>query len=329
MFSVIYIEEAILDHPRVQAICERYKETQQIICRHYGEIFNRNKQNFRFQKKNPALILAHKQNKLVLPAPDEYSIGGGLNYYFSHMLNCIYDCRYCFLQGMYRSAFYVLFVNYEDFFSQINKTINEQPERQVYFFSGYDCDSLALEPVTGFADSFLPLFREHKNSVIELRTKSVQIRNLLRQPAFDQCVIAYSLSPDNIADTLELKAPGLDKRLKAISQLQQRGWNIGLRFDPVIYQTEFKAVYRQFFQKVFSTVDADQVHSVSLGTFRMPADFFQKMQKLYPQEKLFAAPLTKQQKQIAYHPDIDKALMTFCQQEILQYIPKKKYFPCQ
>ena len=31
------------------------------------------------------------------------------------MHNCIYDCRYCFLQGMYRSAHYVVFINYEDY----------------------------------------------------------------------------------------------------------------------------------------------------------------------------------------------------------------------
>ena len=30
------------------------------------------------------------------------------------MYNCIYDCRYCFLQGMYSSANFVLFVNFEE-----------------------------------------------------------------------------------------------------------------------------------------------------------------------------------------------------------------------
>ena len=37
--------------------------------------------------------------KLVHPVPATYGIGGDENYYFSHMLNCLYDCRYCFLQG--------------------------------------------------------------------------------------------------------------------------------------------------------------------------------------------------------------------------------------
>ena len=32
------------------------------------------------------------------------------------MYNCLFDCRYCFLQGMYNSSNFVIFVNYEDFF---------------------------------------------------------------------------------------------------------------------------------------------------------------------------------------------------------------------
>ena len=35
------------------------------------------------------------------------------------MLNCIYDCKYCFLQGMFRSANFVIFVNYESFMNEI------------------------------------------------------------------------------------------------------------------------------------------------------------------------------------------------------------------
>ena len=37
------------------------------------------------------------------------------------MLNCVYDCSYCFLQGMFNSANYLVFVNYEDYFKEIEK----------------------------------------------------------------------------------------------------------------------------------------------------------------------------------------------------------------
>jgi len=175
MFTLIYIEKGIKDHPRVLQICERFPDIPRVICENYGEIFNKKAQNFRLQKKSPSLILANKFKNFLLPIPSHFGIGGKHNYYFSHMLNCIYDCRYCFLQGMYASAHYVLFVNYEDFIQAISDKAAENPDEESYFFSGYDCDSLALEPITYFVDSFLPVFRKEKRAVLELRTKSTNI----------------------------------------------------------------------------------------------------------------------------------------------------------
>ncbi|GIT53918.1 MAG: hypothetical protein Ct9H300mP16_10780 [Pseudomonadota bacterium] len=95
------------------------------------------------------------------------------------MLNCIYDCRYCFLQGMYRSAHYVVFVNYEAFFAGMAGKLEAHPGEAVWFFSGYDCDSLALEPVTGFVSEMLSWLKKYPRAHVELRTKSTQVRSLL------------------------------------------------------------------------------------------------------------------------------------------------------
>ena len=121
MINTIYIEEEIAEHPRTLDIIKRFPNATKIDCKRYGEIFNRKSQNFRLQKKKPALILAKKHKSLVLPTPKQYGLGAEHNYYFSHMLNCLYDCRYCFLQGMFQSAHYVLFINYEDFIVDMQK----------------------------------------------------------------------------------------------------------------------------------------------------------------------------------------------------------------
>ena len=141
-----------------------------VVIDHYGEIFNAHNQNFRLQKRNPALILAAKQNKRVLETPSQYETGGGAHYYFSHMLNCVYDCRYCFLQGMLRSANYLLFVNYEDFVEDLTSIASqhEHDQKPTWFFSGYDCDSLAYEPVSQFASYFLEHCEALPNAVLEL-----------------------------------------------------------------------------------------------------------------------------------------------------------------
>ncbi len=99
MFELIYIEKEVLHHPQTQSICKRFSHIQTVICERYGEVFNRHSQNFRLQKTRPSLILARKFDHFILPTPVGYGIGGNQNFYFSHMLNCVYDCRYCFLQA--------------------------------------------------------------------------------------------------------------------------------------------------------------------------------------------------------------------------------------
>lgn len=328
MISNLYIEDGLQTHPRVQAIMTRFPDVRKIICKQYTEIFNPKSQNFRLQKQSPALIVATKFRGRVLPAPQGYGIGAQHNYYFSHMLNCLYDCRYCFLQGMYQSAHYVLFVNYEDFQTDIRALCEKHAAEPVHFFSGYDCDSLALEPISGFAEQFLPFFATLDNAWLELRTKSTQIRNLLKMSAQARVVLAFSLSPALIAEKVEERAPALSKRLEALEKLQEAGWLIGLRLDPIIYCHDYQALYRELFAEVFSRIQLERLHSVSLGVFRLPEKFFKKMQRLYPDAPLFASPMSTQNNSVSYRSDLESEMRDFCTVEILKYISEEQFFPC-
>ncbi|MEY3190540.1 MAG: hypothetical protein RIS10_657 [Pseudomonadota bacterium] len=328
MIETIYIEENIVQHPRVIEIMTRFPQARKIICGRYGEVFNPKAQNFRLQKQKPALILAEKYKNFTMPVPSGYGIGASRNFYFSHMLNCLYDCRYCFLQGMYQSANYVLFINYEDFQDEIKQRCAETPTEAVHFFSGYDCDSLALEPVTGFAEQFLPIFETIPNAWLELRTKSTQVRSLLSREAFPRCIVAFSLNPDEIATKVEAKAPSLERRLDALLKLQTHGWQIGLRFDPMIYQLGYQQQYQHLFEQVFSVIKLESLHSVSLGAFRLPEKYFKKVHKLFPDEKLFVSPLENNQGMISYKEALEQEMTHFCTEQLLRYIPKELFFPC-
>ncbi|MDH5257655.1 MAG: DNA photolyase, partial [Gammaproteobacteria bacterium] len=250
------------------------------------------------------------------------------NYYFSHMLNCIYDCRYCFLQGMYRSAHYLLFVNYESFAEDIEKTVLDHPDKSIFFYSGYDCDSLALEPATHFVDFILPVFERLPTATLELRTKSTQIRSLLDRDALKNCVVAFSLSPDNIVEHLEAKTPSLSKRIEAMRKLQAKGWQIGLRFDPLIYHTGYQQNYSQMFDLVAEALDVSLIHSISLGSFRMPEKFFRNMVKLYPGERLFAGSLEENDGMVSYEKQKEQEMTMYCHSELLKYWPDDIVFPC-
>lgn len=329
MVSCIYVESTVRSHPRTRNILDRYRQAPVVEIEHHGEVFNPRAQNFRLQKSSPALIISSKHQRRVLAAPEGYGLGGDHNYYFSHMLNCLYDCRYCFLQGMYPSAHQVIFVNYEDFTDSITETVAHHAPDPVWFFSGYDCDSLAYEPVTRFAEYFIPFITQTENAWLELRTKSTQVRQLLKLQPCRRVVTAFSFTEAHSHAKLEHGVPSIAKRIVAMKALGQAGWPIGLRFDPLVYHDNFTESFAQLLEQIFSAIDPSLIHSVSLGAFRLPKDNFRQIHRLYPEEALFAQNLELNNAMMSYPLSQEQAMIKNCETMLMKYINPDIYFPCE
>ncbi len=321
MYSTIYLEKEVSEYSLTQRILSQFPSADIVECTRYGEVFNRKAQDFRLQKQRPSLVLARKYGKHVLSVPDGYGVGGTHNYYFSVMLNCIYDCRYCFLQGMYRSAHHVVFVNFDEFAQSIRSTAAEHDTNdQVWFFSGYDCDSLAMEPIVGMANYFIGTVETLEHVWLELRTKSTQIRSLLTRDVVPNVVTAFSVTPDRISSSLEHKVPHLDKRIAAMVRLQERDWKIGLRFDPLIFTHNYRVQYQELMEKIFSSVDAGLVHSVTIGTFRLPKEFYRTLENLYPDDQFVAQPFELRNGSVTYPKSVEADMKGWCYERLGQFI---------
>ena len=328
MIDRIYIESDVRDHPRTQEVLARFPDATRIACERYGEVFNRSAQNFRLQKRRPALILARKFDNFVLETPAGYGIGHEKNYYFSHMLNCLYDCRYCFLQGMFKSANYVLFVNFEEFEDAIRQQAARDAGTPATYFSGYDCDSMVFESITGFARQFVPLFAELPTAQLELRTKSVQTKLFQELEPTANVVVAASLTPADVAAQLDHAAPPVAARIKALARIAERGWRVGLRFDPLIYTEDFEQQYRQLVDEVFAQVPVEAVHSASWGPLRYPRGMLDRIVRLYPHERLFAGALQGGQATGSYPPDVEERLVAFVRGLLAERLSPACLCPC-
>lgn len=326
MFEIIYIEEEIRENPKVLEIQQKFPKSTFILCESYSEVFNRKTQNFRLQKIKPALILAKKQKNFLQKACGRNACTGGDAVYFSPLLNCTYDCSYCFLQGFYRSAHMVLFVNFEDFKSEIDKALklNKNP---ITFCIGYDSDPLALDHIFDLSINFIPFFEEKKLAVLEIRSKSGNITRLREQNPPLNTVVAFSLNPQCIIDAVEKKAPPLPVRLNAIKELQKREWKVGLRFDPIIFSEDFENNYAGFFEEVFSNLESSP-HSVTLGTLRFSKTAYKNMTSNSFQERLLAPLKENLNNSFSYDKEIEEKVFSFCQEKLLKYIPKEKLFLC-
>ena len=327
MIKTIYIEDEIRNSPRAIKIISKIKHAEIIYINRYSEVFNKKSQNFRLQKLNPSLILAKKYGNLLHLAPEGYGIGNNRNYYFAHMINCVFDCRYCFLQGMFNSANFVVFVNYEDFFRQIEKIIKRFPSDKITFFSGYDCDSLASESTTGFISEALKFFKNLNNAELEIRTKSTFIEPLLDN-FIENGVVAYSLTPQKISSKFEIGVPDIEKRLRSIIRLANLGWKIGLRFDPIIYFRDWSQTYNRFFEYIFKNIPEKAIHSVTYGSIRYPNKVYKNIVKLFPEEELFFHNMEVKKNHTGYSKQMEDEIELFVNESISNFIPQEKLYHC-
>jgi spore photoproduct lyase len=318
----LYIEEDVLKDEKAIRIQKKLRYENKIICKSYREVFNPKNQNFRIQKKEPSVILAKKKKNLILEAPKKFNIGFSENYYFSHMLNCIYDCNYCFLQGMFNSAHYVIFVNYDDFLFNIKDKLNNS-SNNICFFSGYDCDSLALEDITGFIEYFVEKFVKLNNVTLEIRSKSTNIKSIKKYHPSNKIIPAFSLNPENSITLHEQNTPKLINRINAIKELQNLGWNIGIRFDPFIWYGEISKM-SIFFEEIFKSINKNRIHSVTIGNFRMTNSYLKRMVKIKPTDPYI---LEKQLLQILPSKNDDTEIkIANIKEKISEFIEDSKIF---
>ena len=271
-FSHIYVEKRVLNEPYVKEILDKFPKSEVIEIKHYKDRFNPYYQSFRAQKNSQALILAKKEAPFLYEASDLIQKLNTNFYYSTPMLNCIYDCHYCFLQGIYPSSNLVLFVNFEDFFDEVEKYYKKLGS--LFLSISYDTDILAVENLFGVAKRWAEFVKD-KDIKIELRTKSVNVDFEYQE----NLVFAFSLSPEIVIERYEKFTPSLEARIKAVKKVINKGYKPIIVFDPIIKVKDYKKVYEEFIKKVFSEIYYKDIEAVVYGTFRMNSTQFKIIKK--------------------------------------------------
>ncbi|MBW2345548.1 MAG: DNA photolyase, partial [Deltaproteobacteria bacterium] len=182
--------------------------------------------------------------------------------------NCPLDCSYCILQSYFNQPDLRTFVNIEQGVEQVLKVIDSSPDLIFRVGTGEFTDSLAIDPITRWSGLLLPLFSRRKNAVLELKTKTDNIRGLLNSKFRDRIVVSWSLNSPFIAAQEEHRAASLRKRLEAARQCQSEGFVLGFHFDPLIPHPRWKEGYIKTLELLDKYIDPKGIIWISLGSLR-------------------------------------------------------------
>lgn len=297
-FSHIYLESELLNSPwenETSNLLARFPKAELVEVSHYSEVTQRRAVSWNQQKRSPKLVLALKKSELIYPCSDVAPNFGHPNFYYSvPMQNCLYDCEYCYLQGMYTSPHLVYFVNQSELIEKARRTADELGS--LYLCIAYDNDLLAVENLLGTATRWVEGLRDCESIKVEIRTKSANFRPLSKLEPAPNFILAWTLSPSSVIERYEAKTPSLKARLASLKQAISAGWKVRLCLDPLLPVKDWHAHYSELIESLDREALWADFQDASYGAFRLPKQFLRQARKARPDSALLAAVQSTEQR---------------------------------
>lgn len=321
-FSHIYVESAVKEDVRTKRILSHFHSSTIVECKNWKDLFCRSHQNPELERKSRSLILARGNAAIYPGAKVCQSFGNAHFYYTSCVRNCIYDCEYCYLQGMYQSAHMVMFTDLSDTFSELDRILSEHP---AYVSVSYDTDLLALEPIAGYLAEWCDFLSTRPDCTVEVRTKCASVSSISALPVLPNMIFAFTVSPDPVIQKYEHFTPDLSARLRAAKAAIAEGRKVRLCFDPMIRVPEFERIYREMFTTVFSELRRSKLLDASVGVFRISKEYLKTMRDTRPCAVTYY-PYTLTDGVYHYDRETEEKLLSVAAEELSGKLPPEKIF---
>lgn len=200
--------------------------------------------------------------------------------------NCNFWCEYCYLYLTFRtSPVSTHFVNYEKMFKELIAFDNADiPAALRVLNLGELCDPLAVEDITGFAGQLIPFAGERlKRTRLLFLTKSDNVQNLPVLPHNGKSIISFSINTNKVYHDLEHRTALPEDRLIAAQQLQNAGYEVRLRIDPVFIYEGWQEDYLDLVDMIFRSVKPSRF---TIGEYRPSKGLVSHIKSRFPESSL-------------------------------------------
>jgi spore photoproduct lyase len=176
---------------------------------------------------------------------------------FKPIIGCPYQCSYCFLQGTFFGDKRPRLKNVEKAAEKLEEFLKWATSLRLRLLLnvGELCDSLAVPKWTErFLKVCIPILKRFPGNKLLFLTKAGinNINLLLEEPSLNEFIVmSYSINPQPIIEQFERGAASLENRLKAARKLQEAGYEIRLRIDPIIPVENWPTLYSELVETIF------------------------------------------------------------------------------
>ena len=197
---------------------------------------------------------------------------------------CTMDCSYCILQAYFHPPVLQYFVGKEKIAQEL-KTVFAKKEI-FRIGTGEFTDSLMWERLSDMPQFLVKQFANQDNSILELKTKTVNIESLETIDHNNKTVIAWSMNTPRVISSEERGTASLSARLAAAKRCESWGYKLAFHFDPLVLYPGCEEEYRAVVEEIFNHVKPENILWISIGTFRFIPALKQIVEQRFPESTI-------------------------------------------
>jgi spore photoproduct lyase len=209
------------------------------------------------------------------------------NYQILHVGSfCPMDCSYCILQTYFHPPVISFFLNQEKMEKELKERVFSS-NKIWRIGTGEFTDSLVWDEFFNYSKYLVNIFKSQKRAILELKTKTVNIENLLDLDHNNKIILSWSLNTPKVISEDERNTTTLEQRLEAASVCEKKGYKLAFHFDPIIIYPGAAEEYKKAVRKIFEYVSPENIVYISIGTFRFMPDLKDIIKKRFEKSKIW------------------------------------------
>ncbi|MFQ5512441.1 MAG: radical SAM protein [Candidatus Krumholzibacteriia bacterium] len=189
--------------------------------------------------------------------------------------NCVFGCSYCSVQTFYRDDI----VFDRDLAGKL-AAIRLESGRFYHIGTGQASDALAWGNRAGILDALCEFAAGHPGILLELKTKSDNVRYFLDHRAPRNVVCSWSLNTPAVIANEEHFTAGLEGRLQAARAVADRGVRVAFHFHPMVHYEGWDRDYPEVAGMLMERFSPEEVAFISFGSVTLIKPVIRKIRQL-------------------------------------------------
>lgn len=249
-FDAVYYEPDVMKYELGRALYQKFMMLPWIKIKSHNRIPElSSSENRAFPKLKQHLVIGiRKTHKYV----ENEKISDWLVPYTSS--GCRAMCLYCYLVCNYNKCSYLrLFVNREEMMEKLLNKDALAPRPQT-FEIGSNSDLVLENTITGNLPWTIEMFARRGRGFLTFPTKFDMVHPLLNLDHKGKTIFRMSVNPPEVIKRVEIGTSPLDNRIKALNDMAEAGYRVGLLIAPIILLPDWKKMYGELIARLADEV---------------------------------------------------------------------------